>query len=94
MASSPTRTRHELRCFCARSPLLAVYGVEDGELFIHVKIYKQRRIFGEVVITAPARVKIHCRECFRWHKVILRNPYEAVLAENTDPLPRAVEAIG
>ena len=38
----------ELRCFCARKPLLATYGIDtDGKLYIHVKIWKAQRIFGE-----------------------------------------------
>lgn len=79
------RTSNELRCFCGRQPLLATYGVdEDNKLYVHVKIFKQRRIFGEVLIT-EGKVNLHCRECFRWHKVIIRQPGEAELVEATDP---------
>ena len=59
----------ELRCFCGRKPLLATYGVDDsGQLFVHVKIWKQRRIFGELVVKG-GEVKMRCRECFRWHTI-------------------------
>lgn len=47
-----------------------MYGVdEDGELFIHVKVYKQARIYAEVFVSANAKVKIKCRECLRFHTV-------------------------
>lgn len=67
------RREKELRCFCATEPLLATYGVDKrGSLFVHVKIWKQRRIFGELVIEGGT-VKIHCRNCLRWHKVVIRD---------------------
>lgn len=62
----------ELRCFCRTQPLLATYGVDkDGELFVHVKIYKQSRIFGELIFKGGV-AKIRCRNCLRWHKVIFQ----------------------
>jgi hypothetical protein len=68
------RTVHDLRCFCSRHPILARYGVdENGDLYIWVKIWKQNRIFGEIVVNA-GRVKLHCRECLRWHSVTMRGP--------------------
>lgn len=73
------RTSNELRCFCSRSPLLATYGLDTkGKLYVHVKIYKQRRIYGEVLVT-EGRVQLHCRECLRWHTVIIREPGTAAL---------------
>lgn len=84
------RTQNELRCFCARTPLLATYGVnEKGDVYVHVKIFKQHRIFGEVIVT-KGNVKIHCRECLRWHKVVMRPPGHAELQE-TEPNPSAIE---
>jgi hypothetical protein len=63
----------ELRCFCRTQPLLATYGVDStGELFVHVKIYKQNRIFGEIIFKGGI-AKIRCRNCLRWHKVIFRS---------------------
>lgn len=62
--------KNEMRCFCTRHPLLAVYGVDDkGELYIHVKVYKQSRVYAELFISADAEVKIRCRECLRMHKI-------------------------
>lgn len=80
------RTSNELRCLCSRSPLLATYGLDkDGKLYVHVKIYKQRRIYGEVLIT-EGKVQLHCRECFRWNTVIIRAPGQATLrAEQSSP---------
>lgn len=88
---SVRKTRNELRCFCAREPLLATYGVDErGRLYVHVKIYKQQRIFGEVVIT-EGKIKIHCRECLRWHKVVMRPPGSVELREAVlDPSPSEV----
>ena len=78
------RTHNELRCFCSHRPLLAVYGLNKGELYVHVRIFKQQRIFGEVVVTGGI-VQLHCRECLRWHKVVIRQPNVLGLVENTDP---------
>ncbi len=62
--------KNEIRCFCTRHPLLAVYGLDENkELFIHVKVYKQSRIYAELFISADAQVKIRCRECLRVHKI-------------------------
>ncbi len=79
----------ELRCFCNRQPLLATFGIDSkGKLFIHVKIYKARRIFGELVIEGGV-VKLHCRECLRWH-VIRISQNSAVLQETHEELPIAI----
>ncbi len=80
-----SRREKELRCFCSRQPLLATYGVDSrGKLFLHIKIWKARRIYGELVIEGGL-VKIHCRDCLRWHKIrVIQN--QAVL-EQTDENP-------
>lgn len=63
------RREKELRCFCSSEPLLATYGMDaKKKLFVHVKIYKARRIFGELVIEGGI-VKIRCRNCLRWHTI-------------------------
>lgn len=83
------RREKELRCFCTRQPLLATYGIDGkGKLFVHVKIWKARRIFGELVIEGGI-VKIHCRECLRWHVIRIKQN-EAVLQETHEELPVAV----
>lgn len=69
----PNRRRQELRCFCSRAPLLALYGVgTDGKLFIHVKVFKQSRVFGEILVKG-GEVSIVCRECIRWHRITIRD---------------------
>jgi len=71
----------ELRCFCSREPLLALYGIDkDGQPYVHIKIYKQSRIFGEAIIKG-GEVKLHCRECLRWHKIVIKAPKRLGLEE-------------
>lgn len=83
------KTREKaLRCFCRGEPLLATYGVDGrGELFVHVKIYKQSRIYGELVFTGGV-VKIRCRNCLRWHRVIFSSK-TATLSEDQAPEAQA-----
>lgn len=84
-------SKNELRCFCRLEPLLAVYGIRDGKLYVHVKIYKARRIFGEILVT-EGKVSLRCRDCLRWHTVRLVNPNTAVLEEDTEKITLPVEA--
>lgn len=54
--------------------MLATYGSSIHGLYVHVKVYKQRRIFGEVTITGHgARVELTCRDCLRHHVVRIRD---------------------
>lgn len=79
--------KHELRCFCSRAPLLAIYGVDArGRTYVHVKIYKQRRVYGEIVHYG-GEVKIKCRECLRWNVIVFVSPQRdrAVLRESPTP---------
>lgn len=86
------KTKNELRCFCSRGPLLATYGLDaEGSLYVHVRIFKQRRIFGEVLIT-EGTVRLHCRECLRWHTVVIKVPGKASLTEDESPPAIAIEA--
>jgi hypothetical protein len=79
MPSSRPRSK-PLRCFCERKTQLARYGVDPrGRLYVHVKVYKGGRIFGEVV--AKGDVKIRCRDCFRWHEIIVRQSGRPTLVE-------------
>lgn len=83
------RREKELRCFCDKKALLATYGIDrKGSLFVHVKIWKARRIFGELVIEGGI-VKIRCRECLRWH-VIRIHQNRAVLRETREELPETI----
>jgi len=74
------RREKELRCFCRGEPLLATYGVDKkGTLFVHVKIWKQNRIYGELIFERGV-AKIRCRNCLRWHRIIFRES-DALLSE-------------
>jgi hypothetical protein len=84
-----TRREKELRCFCGREPLLATYGIDSkGKLFVHVKIWKARRIFGELVIEGGI-VRIRCRDCLRWHVIRIYQD-QAILQETREQLPVTV----
>ncbi len=77
----------DLRCFCSRSPLLAKYGIgEDGKLYVHLKVYKQNRIYAEVHFK-QGLVTIRCRECLRWHSVLICDTTYPKLEEVDTPLP-------
>jgi hypothetical protein len=69
MITRRERTKHELRCFCRGNPMLAMYGVDESlQLYIHVKIYKAGKVYGEVYYTGGV-AKIRCRNCLRWNRV-------------------------
>jgi hypothetical protein len=62
-----------------------MYGIDEkGKLFVHVRIYKQSRIFGEILVT-DGTVKLHCRECLRWQTVNIIQPGKAALVEAKEP---------
>lgn len=79
-------TEHDLRCFCGRTPLLAIYGLdEQGDLFIHVRVFKGKRLYHESVHVGGI-VKLRCRECLRWHRVLIRpRTQQAELTVDKDP---------
>lgn len=54
---------------------MATYGVDtEGKLYVHVKVYKQHRIYGNVKITlGTGTVELQCRECIRWYRVVVRD---------------------
>lgn len=59
----------EIRCSCRGEPLLAVGGRDDdGNGFVHVKTWKGKRLYMEVIIT-EGTAHIHCRNCFRWMRI-------------------------
>lgn len=78
-------SEHELRCFCGRSPLLAIYGLDNaGLLYIHVRVFKAKRLYHESY-TQGGLVRLRCRECLRWHRVVIRQPEKATLTEDKEP---------
>lgn len=85
----PLNREKELRCFCLRNPLLATYGIDkQGTLFVHVKVWKSKRIYGEIVVEGGI-VKLHCRDCLRWHTVRINNN-RASLHETREELPSVI----
>lgn len=79
------RTGNPLRCGCSRQPLLAYYGVDEkGKPYLHVKAYKGRRIFVEIVTTS-GDISIKCRECFRWYTVVIPTDGKQAHLKETDP---------
>lgn len=69
---SASESVSDLRCFCAKRPLLARVGRDDdGTAFAHIKIFKAGKVYGEVVLE-HGRLKLRCRECGRWHSLTLR----------------------
>lgn len=69
---------------CRHAPLLAVYGLDRvGRLYLHIKVYKQDRIFGNFVLRGGP-VELQCRECFRWHVINFRND-QPVMEETRTP---------
>src|SRR4051812_42907939 len=81
------RTKHRLNCFCARRPLLAMYGRDSkGRTYVHVKVFKQQRIFAEFVVYG-GEVAIACRECLRWHRIVFKKEtQQAELRETHTPI--------
>lgn len=85
------RTRNEIRCFCRTQPLLGVYGIDErGKIYVHVKVYKNRRIYGEILVT-KGDIQLRCRECLRWYRVEIQDGTPN-LEETTEPHSIADEA--
>jgi hypothetical protein len=81
------RTANQLRCFCGRKTLLGVYGVDTkGKLYIHVKVFKQDRVFAELLFHEGSNVDICCRDCLRWHHIRIATTGKPVLEETSVPL--------
>lgn len=81
----PSRSEYEFRCTCRHQPLLAVYGRErdTGDLYVHIKVYKAGRLFAEVYTTND--IKLICRECLRWHRIIIRNDSRPKMIQERAP---------
>ena len=65
----PDSSYEELRCFCGDNTLLAIIKRDaNGKPLVHIKIYKARRIFGEIIFVL-GEMEVRCRDCRRWHKI-------------------------
>jgi hypothetical protein len=86
-------TKHPLRCECMRQPILAYYGVDEKNTpYLHVKVYKARRIYGEILISS-GEVQLRCRECFRWYRVVMPRKGKPQLVETTEPETQGEDSI-
>lgn len=80
----------ELRCFCSRKPLLGKFGRgRDGKAFVHVKVFKQARVFGEFIFTEGV-VRILCRECLRWHVIRIQPTDRQSIEFQQEELPAEI----
>ena len=50
--------------------MLGIVGHDSAGTFLHVKVYKQARIYAEMIAYSGI-VKVRCRECLRWHVVTI-----------------------
>ena len=65
----PEPSHEELRCFCGDNTLLAIIKRDaNGKPLVHIKIYKAKRIFGEIIFVL-GEMEVRCRDCWRWHKI-------------------------
>lgn len=65
-----------------------MYGRDrKGRLFVHCRVYKQSKIYGEI-LAYDGEVKIRCRECLRWHNIVIISPTasRAILREIQQPV--------
>ena len=70
---APPLREGDLRCLCPKKPLLGKYGRDrTGALYVHVKVYKGGKVFGEIILQGGGTARIRCRECERWHTVNIR----------------------
>lgn len=67
------KTRNELRCICCnRQPILAMFGLDEfNRVYLHIKVYKGQRIFGEILVEQGSKIRIRCRECLRWYRIVV-----------------------
>ena len=77
------RTQHDLRCVCSRRPLLLKYGVDDGQVYVWLRVFKGNQVYGEIVVYGGA-VRVHCRSCLRWFRVDIRRRVADVV-ETVEP---------
>lgn len=56
--------------------------MRNGKPYVHIKSYKQNRVFAEVELTMGT-MRFKCRECLRWHEVsIVRDKAEVKVIDS------------
>lgn len=61
----------------------------SGAPFVHIKIFKQGRVYGEVVVESGT-TWIRCRDCSRWHALNIRI---AKIDASQQPLPESFRLV-
>ncbi len=75
----------EVRCVCSKRPLLGMGGRDaSGKPYFHVKVFKQSRVFGEVIVTSGSAM-VRCRDCLRWFTVTIKTTSMKVSAASPPP---------
>lgn len=70
--------------------MLATYGVDSkGKLYVHIKVWKARRIFGEIVVVGGS-VKLRCRDCLRWQRVNIIQEEVTLIETSVEPSIHAI----
>lgn len=83
------KTKKRCECVCSRHPLLAYYGVDENDKpYVHVKVYKQERLYGEWFMQDGV-CNVRCRDCYRWTKIVFKNP-KNIKATHGVPAPSAL----
>ena len=75
----------QMRCICRHKPLLAVCGSDDDGVFIHVKVYKQNRLYAELFSRHP--ITIRCRDCMRFWNIAIPESNRPRMLERGVPSP-------
>ncbi len=82
----PVGAKGEIRCFCSRSPLLGIYAIDrDSRPFVHIKVWKQGRLYAEIVVKDEAELSLKCRECFRWYRIFIKPNRQPQITEILQP---------
>lgn len=78
----------QIRCICTARPILAIARVSSsGTRYVHIRIYKQRKVYGEIVIE-EGLVRMKCRSCGHWYSLHVKRDSHKAIAED---LPLFVE---
>lgn len=66
------KTKHPLRCTCNLKPMLAMWGKDENDnAYVHVRVYKQDRMYAEIYTIEP--IMLCCRACETWWYINIRN---------------------
>lgn len=83
MSLNPQR---EIRCTCEQRALLGIYGVDERGLYVHIKIHKSQKLYGEMWVRGnKAQAEIRCRSCRRIFKITIQE-FPAIQVERIPEL--------